>query len=312
MESTLYDQAEAVYPRTTDTLPSLGMTLDTTNNPHTIQIVQNTNVKFNHMVRTIIVEAVLIEDIDGVLVPSAAKNEITFTLRMFNDCSNAEGLDVLKVPTETKDTVFQIALNDPFEFDMIYPEFTDVFNDPISNPCTISVKLVTNSQPASLNSPPAYFTVGLKDPATNTHKLTYDVTSNNQVKIYDGDTLSCDLSIKGINKCVIAYNLEVIGLTNQTAAIQTTGNIKVFTECHSIIYRYHDAPTFASITHLGGLSADKLDSKLVNGYEVRDGSLTFNLPYFTPSLASGNNITQMCGPLEYTVTINSNKPGPYD
>ena len=40
--------------------------------------------------------------------------------------------------------------------------------------------------------------------------------------------------------------------------------------------------------------------------------MSFNLPYFTPSLASGDNITQMCGPLVYTVTINSNNPGPYD
>ena len=40
--------------------------------------------------------------------------------------------------------------------------------------------------------------------------------------------------------------------------------------------------------------------------------MSFNLPYFTPSLASGDNITQMCGPLVYTVMINSNNPGPYD
>jgi len=154
------------------------MSLDTTSDPHTIIIVQNTNVKFNHMTRPMLVEAVLIEDIDGVLVPSVEKNEISFTLRIFNDCSNAEGLDVLKQPKETKDEVFKIALNDPFEYDMIYPEFTDEFNDPVSDPCTISVKLVTNSQPASLVSPPDHFTVGPKDSVTNTHKLTFDVTSN--------------------------------------------------------------------------------------------------------------------------------------
>ena len=69
-------------------------------------------------------------------------------------------------------------MTDPFEYDMIYPEFTDEFNDPTTNPCTISVKLVTNSQPASLDSPPDHFTVGPEDPVSNTHKLTFDVTSN--------------------------------------------------------------------------------------------------------------------------------------
>ncbi len=48
------------------------------------------------------------------------------------------------------------------------------------------------------------------------------------------------------------------------------------------------------------------------GYEVRDPELTFNLPYFTPELESGDNITEMCGPLKYTVMISSTKPGPYD
>ena len=103
MESTLYDDAVSATPKTTGTLGVLGMSLDTTNNPHTIIIEQNTNVKFDPMIRPMIVEAVLIEEINGVLVPSAAKNEITFILRMFNDCSNAEGLEVLKQRKETKD-----------------------------------------------------------------------------------------------------------------------------------------------------------------------------------------------------------------
>ena len=76
--------------------------------------------------------------------------------------------------------------------------------------------------------------------------------------------------------------------------------------------RYPDTAAFAGVTHLGGAVSTDRDSNLVAGYEVRDPELTFNLPYFIPELKSADNITEMCGPLEYTVTISSNKPGTYE
>ena len=65
------------------------------------------------------------------------------------------------------------------------------------------------------------------------------------------------------------------------------------------------------MTHLGGLTSADRDANMVAGYEIRDPLLTFNLPYFVPSLKSGDPITTMCGPLLYTVSVSSSKAEPY-
>ena len=195
---------------------------------------------------------------------------------------------------------------------MIYPAFSASFNEPISDPCTISVKLVTNSQPASSSlSPPAYFTVGPKT-AAGKHKLIFEVTSNTQVKTYNGNAISCDLSVIGVNSCSISYQIEVIGLDHGTATIQTQGVIEVKTECIQINLRYSDPSDFYAVTHLGGLTSADRDANMDAGYEIRKPKTTFNLPYFIPTLKSGDSIISMCGPLLYTVTVSSSKAGPYN
>ena len=47
------------------------------------------------MTRNIYVEAVLIEQTGTVLAPSAATAQITFDLKIYHDCSNYEGYNVL-------------------------------------------------------------------------------------------------------------------------------------------------------------------------------------------------------------------------
>ena len=47
------------------------------------------------MTRNIYIEAVLIEQTGTVLAPSVATAQITFDLKIYHDCSNHEGLDVL-------------------------------------------------------------------------------------------------------------------------------------------------------------------------------------------------------------------------
>ena len=138
------------------------------------------------------------------------------------------------------------------------------------------------------------------------------VTSNTQVMTYNGDDAICDLSDVSVDSCTIEYRIEVFGLDNKTVAYQSTGRIIVKTECFSISLSYFDATTFASVTHLGGIDSASRDANIEAGYEIRDDALSFNLPYFQPSLKSNNNITTMCGPLVYTVLVNSNKPGSYN
>ena len=85
--------------------------------------------------------------------------------------------------------------------------------------------MITNTQKASsIPDPsdstfiPEHFTLGLKD-ANNMHKLSYDFTSNKQVKTYNGEVLACDLSVIGVNKCHITYEIQVISLENKVTAI---------------------------------------------------------------------------------------------
>jgi len=56
---------------------------------------------------------------------------------------------------------------------------------------------------------------------------------------------------------------------------------------------------------LSEASSGQLNPNFVSGYEVRDPPLTFDLPFFAPLLPSQDNIIEMCGPLVYTVTIES-------
>ena len=142
--------------------------------------------------------------------------------------------------------------------------------------------------------------------------MAFMVTSNTQVITYNVDDAICDLSDVLVDSCTIEYRIEVFGLDNKTAAYQNTGRIIVKTECFSISLSYFDATTFASVTHLGGIDSASRDANIEAGYEIRDDALSFNLPCFQPSLKSNNNITTMCGPLVYTVLVNSNKPGSYN
>ena len=43
-----------------------------------------------------------------------------------------------------------------------------------------------------------------------------------------------------------------------------------------------------------------------DGYEIRQDEITFELPFFDPVLASGDDIYLMCGDLIYTVTVDTN------
>ena len=92
MVSTLYDNTLA--PAVAD-LTNIGISLDYTIDPLIINLSQNINKKHNQMTRNIQIEAVLYELTGTSLNPTAASASITFDLKIYNDCSNSEGLDVL-------------------------------------------------------------------------------------------------------------------------------------------------------------------------------------------------------------------------
>ena len=98
MEPTIYEKftngaLNASY------LHYVAISLDKTTDPVTIDIVQNTNIKFLAMTRYMVVQAVLIEETNGVTVTCSSTEQISFTLKIFHDCSNFEGLTVLQPPT---------------------------------------------------------------------------------------------------------------------------------------------------------------------------------------------------------------------
>ena len=43
-----------------------------------------------------------------------------------------------------------------------------------------------------------------------------------------------------------------------------------------------------------------------DGYEIRQDEIIFELPFFDPILASGDDIYLMCGDLIYTVEVDTN------
>ena len=58
-----------------------------------------------------------------------------------------------------------------------------------------------------------------------------------------------------------------------------------------------------------------LNPLIGEGYEIREDSISFDLPFVKPVLASSADpfeIFARCGPMTYTITINSKDPSVYN
>ena len=80
-------------------------------------------------------------------------------------------------------------------------------------------------------------------------------------------------------------------------AVQSEGKITVSTECFQI-----GEVNDKLIWDKSSSDPLRLDEKMELGFEVRDTKTSFELPFIKPKLASGDDIVERCGPIEYKVT----------
>ena len=147
----------------------------------------------------------------------------------------------------------------------------------------------------------------------NTLNLHYKAKSNTEVKVFKhtDDSVTCDLSDLGKQSCSFDFKINAKSV-NGTVALQTEGTFTISSEC---LFIKTSHAVQASFWELSSTNNASLDPAIDVGYEIRDPSASFTLPFVKPTLASSSDpleIFNRCGPMTYTVTISSTKSQPYD
>jgi len=121
-------------------------------------------------------------------------------------------------PLEVIDRTLTIGISAVTLIPLTTPVFTSAFEDPGTRPCNITVALAHDTTPAS-----PQFSITL--PTSATYPLNLRFVSNNEVKIYSGSTVVCDLSSIDVDSCQISYKINVLGGDNKggthVAAVQS-------------------------------------------------------------------------------------------
>ena len=104
-----------------------------------------------------------------------------------------------------------------------------------------------------------------------------------------------------MHECDVSFTLEVYLAVNDTyVGPQASGTIKIISECRFMQDFNSD---LAVLTWLSNSDQFSLNAHFTSGYEVRAPQISFDLPHFEPTLASGDDIYAMCGNMVYDVTI---------
>ena len=90
---------------------------------------------------------------------------------------------------------------------------------------------------------------------------------------------------------------------NSTIVVSTQGTVEVSSEC-----LYIGKNNAGLKWELSKQNKDNLHPNIASGYQVRSIAVGFDLPFIRPTLASGDDIFDRCGPLVYVVGIESENP----